>query len=194
MGLLILIAGLALFLGVHTLTTLRGPRARVIARLGDGGYKLVYSLVSVAGIALIAWGYSKYRQDGWINIWYPPQSLRHLVLGLMLPVVILVVASYLRGNIYRIVKNPMLAGVKLWALLHMLINGDLGSIILFGSILAWAVYDRISLKHRTDAGAPPIPVGGWGNDVIAVAVGVVVYVAIVFAFHPLIIGVPIVGV
>lgn len=194
MGLLILIAGLALLLGVHTLTTLRGPRARVIARLGDGGYKLVYSLVSVAGIALIAWGYSKYRQDGWINIWYPPQSLRHLVLGLMLPAVILVVASYLRGNIYRIVKNPMLAGVKLWALLHMLINGDLGSIILFGSILAWAVYDRISLKHRTDAGAPPIPVGGWGNDVIAVAVGVVVYVAIVFAFHPLIIGVPIVGV
>ncbi len=76
----------------------------------------------------------------------------------------------------------MLTGVNLWALLHLLANGDLGSIILFGSVLAWAVYDRISLKRRADPGAPPIPVGGVGNDVIAVAVGVVVYVALAFAF------------
>ena len=94
MGLLILIAGLALFLGVHTLTTLRGPRAKVIARLGEGGYKILYTLVSFAGLALIAWGFSVYRATGWINVWYPPVALRHLVLALMLPAVILVVASW----------------------------------------------------------------------------------------------------
>jgi uncharacterized membrane protein len=87
----------------------------------------------------------------------------------------------------------MLAGVKLWALGHLLANGDLGGMILFGSFLAWGVYDRISLKHRTDPGAPPIPVGGVTNDLIAVVVGFIAYLALAFAFHPLVIGVPVVG-
>jgi len=104
-----------------------------------------------------------------------------------------VAASYVRGRIYTAVKHPMLTGVKLWAAAHLLANGDLGSIILFGSFLAWAVYDRISLKHRADPGAPPIPVGGTGNDLIAVAVGIVAYLALAFAFHPVVIGVPVVG-
>ena len=102
----------------------------------------------------------------------------------MLPAVIMVVASYIRGRIYTTLKHPMLTGIKLWAAAHLLANGDLGSIILFGSFLGWAVFDRISLKHRTDAGAPPIPVGGPGNDLIAVAVGLVAYLALAFAFHP----------
>ena len=194
MGLLTMILGLVLFLGIHTLTTMREARARVIARLGDGGYKILYALVSVAGLALIVWGFSQDRHHEWINVWYPPKAMRHIALGLMLPAVILVVASYIRGRIFTTLKHPMLTGVKLWAVLHLLSNGDLGSIILFGSILAWAVYDRISLKRRADPGSPPIPVGGVTNDLIAVGVGVVVYVALVFAFHPLIIGVPIVGV
>jgi len=194
MGLLILIVGLALFLGVHTLTTLRGPRASVIARVGEGSYKLLYMLVSLAGLSLIAYGFSVYRATGWINVWYPPVAMRHIALALMLPAVIFVVASYIRGRIYTTLKHPMLAGVKLWALLHLLANGDLGSIILFGSVLAWAVYDRISLKRREDPGAPPIPVGGVGNDLIAVAVGGVVYMALAFVFHPLVIGVPVIGV
>ena len=194
MGLLIMIAGLVLFLGIHTLTTMREARARVIARLGEGGYKILYALVSVAGLALIAWGFSQYRQYEWINVWYPPIWMRHIALGLMLPAVILVVASYIRGRIFMTLKHPMLTGVKLWAVLHLMANGDLGSIILFGSILAWAVYDRISLKRRADAGAPPIPVGGVTNDLIAVGVGIVAYLALLFVFHPLVIGVPIVGV
>ena len=194
MGLLVMIVGLVLFFGIHTVTTMRNDRARLIARLGDSGYKAVYALISVVGITLIAWGFSMYRHDGWINVWYPPVAMRHIALTLMLPAVILIAASYLRGNIYKFVKTPMLAGVKLWAVLHLLANGDLGSIVLFGSVLAWVVYDRLSLKHRSDDGAPPIPVGGLGNDLIAVAVGIVVYVALVFAFHPLVIGVPIVGV
>jgi len=194
MGFALLILGLALFLGVHVVTTRRALRASLIARLGEGGYKILYTVIALVGLALVVKGYSVYRATEWIDIWYPPKGMRHLVLALMLPAVILVVAAYIRGRIYTRLKHPMLAGVKLWAVAHLLANGDLGSIILFGSVLAWAVYDRISLKHRADAGGPPIPVGGVGNDLIAIGVGVVAYLALAFSFHPLVIGVPVVGV
>ena len=193
MGLGLLILGLVLFLSVHTLTTQRDARAALIGKLGDGGYKGLYSLASFAGLALIVWGYSVYRATGWIDVWYPPVAMRHITLLLMLPAVIFVVASYIRGRIYTTLKHPMLAGIKLWALAHLLANGDLGSIILFGSFLAWAVYDRISLKHRSDPGAPPIPVGGFRNDVIAVVLGAVVYLGLALVFHPFVIGVPVMG-
>jgi uncharacterized membrane protein len=192
-GLLVMILGLVLFFGVHTLTTQRDLRGRFIDGMGEGGYKIAYSLFSAVGLALIIWGFARYRATGWIDVWYPPTFLKHITIALMLPAVILVVASYIRGRIYTTLKHPMLAGIKLWAAAHLLANGDLGSIILFGSFLAWAVFDRISLKHRADAGGPPIPVGGAGNDAIAVAVGVIAYVALAFAFHPVVIGVPIVG-
>ena len=188
-----MILGLVLFLGVHTLTTQRQWRARVIGRMGEGGYKIGYALASAAGLALIVWGFAQYRATGWINVWTPPTAMRHIAVALMLPAVIMVVASYIRGRIYTTLKHPMLTGIKLWAAAHLLANGDLGSIILFGSFLAWAVFDRISLKRRTDAGAPPIPVGGPGNDLIAVAVGLVAYLALAFAFHPVVIKVAVVG-
>ncbi|MEA2890686.1 MAG: hypothetical protein QOI05_1479 [Bradyrhizobium sp.] len=194
MGLLVMILGLVLFLGVHTLTTQRELRGQIIASTGEGGYKIGYALVSAAGLALIVWGFAHYRATGMWEIWNPPRAFKHIALALMLPAVILVVASYIRGRIYTTLKHPMLAGVKLWAAAHLLANGDLGSIILFGSFLGWAVFDRISLKHRGDAGAPPIPVGGPANDLIAIAVGVVAYLALAFAFHPVVIGVPVVGV
>ena len=193
MGLLVMIIGLVLFLGVHTLTTQRGLRAQFIASMGEGGYKIGYAVASFAGLALIVWGFAHYRADGMIPVWTPPTALRHLNIALMLPAVILVVSSYIRGRIYTALKHPMLAGVKLWAFGHLLANGDLGGIILFGSFLAWAVFDRISLKRRSDAGAPPIPVGGVTNDVIAVVVGIVAYLALAFAFHPVVIGVPVIG-
>ena len=194
MGLLGMILGLALFLGIHALTTQRELRARLIASAGEGGYKIGYSLVSALGLVLIVWGFAHYRATGMWEVWTPPTALKHLAVALMLPAVILVVASYIRGRIYTRLKHPMLTGVKLWAAAHLLANGDLGSIILFGSFLGWAVFDRISLKHRADSGAPPIPVGGPGNDLIAVAVGFVAYLALAFAFHPVIIGVPVFGV
>src|SRR6202012_1299464 len=112
---------------------------------------------------------------------------------LMLFAVILVVAAYIRGHIYTRLKHPMLAGVKLWAFGHLLANGDLGGIILFGSGLAWAAYDGVSLKRRADAGGPPIPVGGIGNDAIAVVVGIIAYMALAFAFHPVVLGIPVMG-
>ena len=193
MGLLVMILGLILFFGVHVLTTRRELRARFIASMGEGGYKIFYALVSLAGLALIAWGFAEYRATGWIDVWNPPKAFKHITVGLMLPAVIMVVASYIRGRIYTTLKHPLLTGVKLWAAAHLLANGDLGSIILFGSFLAWAVFDRISLKRRPDAGAPPIPIGGAGNDLIAIAVGTVAYLALAFAFHPVVIGVPVVG-
>ena len=193
MGLPVMILGLVLFLGVHLLTTQRDLRARFVASLGEGGYKLGYALASFAGLALVVWGFSEYRAAGQIQIWNPPAAFKHITEALMLPAVILAVAAYIRGRIYATLKHPLLAAVKLWAAAHLLANGDLGSIILFGSFLAWAVFDRISLKRRADAGGPPIPVGGPGNDAIAVAVGIVAYLALGFVFHPVVIGVSVFG-
>jgi uncharacterized membrane protein len=192
-GLLVMILGLVLFVGIHLLTTQRDLRARFVTSLGEGGYKGFYSLVSLAGLALIVWGFASYRAAGMTYIWHPPAAFKHITEALMLPAVILVAASYIRGRIYAVLKHPMLAGVKLWAAAHLIANGDLGSIILFGSFLGWAVFDRISLKGRTDVGAPPIPVGGVGNDLIAVVVGIVAYLALGFVFHPVVIGVPVFG-
>src|SRR3954467_10559923 len=193
MGLLVMILGLILFFGVHTLTTQRELRARAIGSMGEGGYKIGYALASVAGLALVTWGFANYRATGWIDIWNPPTAFKHITVALMLPAIIMVVASYIRGRIYMTLKHPMLTGIKLWAAAHLLANGDLGSTILFGSFLAWAVFDRISLKRRPDAGGPPIPVGGVTNDLIAVAVGIIAYLALGFAFHPVVIGVPAFG-
>eukprot|EP01035_Chromulina_nebulosa_P003945 gene3946-5389_t len=192
-GLSVMILGLVLFLGIHVVSTRRALRTQLIARFGEPAYKLGYALAAVAGLALIVWGFAHYRATGWIDVWTPPKAMKHIAVGLMLPAVIMVAAAYLRGRIYSTLKHPMLAGTKLWALAHLLANGDLGSIILFGSFLGWAVFDRISLKRRGDAGGPPIPVGGPLNDVLAVAVGIVAYLALGFAFHPAVIGVPVFG-
>src|SRR6202790_5442401 len=104
---------LVMILGVNTLTTQRQVRARVIASAGEGTYKIGYALASVAGLALIVWGFAHYRATGWIDVWYPPRALKHVTVALMLPAVILVVAAYIRGRIYTAVKHPMLTGVKL---------------------------------------------------------------------------------
>src|SRR5260221_11889479 len=172
MGLLVMILGLVLFLGVHTLTTQRELRARLIASAGEGGYKIGYALVSVAGLVLIVWAFAHYRAAGMWEVWTPPTAFKHIAVALMLPAVILVVAAYIRGRIYTTLKHPMLAGVKLWAAAHLLANGDLGSIILFGSFLGWAVFDRISLKRRADAGGPPPPPAGAPPHPLARVAGV----------------------
>lgn len=193
MGLATLIVGLIVFFIPHVLVTRRDSRARLIERFGEGPYKIAFSVISAIGILLIAYGFARYRVTEWVNVWYPPIFARHLALQLNWLAVICIVAAYIPGNIKRVLKHPMLVGIKLWAVAHLIANGDLGSIILFGSILAWAVFDRITLKRRADAGAPRIPQGGWPSDVIAVIVGSVIYAALVFLFHPIIIGVPVIS-
>ena len=185
----VLIAGLVVFLGIHILTTLREPRAALIGRLGEGPYKGLYSLASAVGLVLIVWGFARYRSGGYVPVWDPPAWLHPVALVLMWLSFVALAAAYTpAGKIKGLLRHPMLAGVKAWALAHLLVNGDLGSILLFASLLAFAVYDRISVKRRGDMGAPSSDV--TAGDAIAVGVGTVAYAAM-FWLHPLLIGVPV---
>ncbi len=188
----LLILGLIVFLGTHVFTMARGPRARLIERIGEGPYKGLYSLVTLAGLILIVVGYGQYRAHGWIDVWQPPTWTRHLALVLVWVAFVMVAAAYFPGRIKGALKHPMLAGVKVWALAHLLANGDLGSILLFGSILAWAVAARISVKRRDvvrdHAGPAAAPAGGR-NDVLAVVVGTAAFFVFAIWLHPWLIGV-----
>ncbi|MFN3657913.1 MAG: NnrU family protein [Pseudolabrys sp.] len=192
MGLGVLIVGLAVFHANHLFVTFRGARASAIERLGMNGYRVVFSLVSLLGLVLIVSGYSEYRAQEWIDLWSPPAFMRHVTVGLMLISVILTVAVFIPSRIKARTQHPMLASVKIWAFAHLLSNGDLGSVLVFGTFLAWAVYARIAAKRRTDFVAPVAP-AGWGNDAIVVALGVVLYLALGYVFHPAVIGVPVFG-
>jgi uncharacterized membrane protein len=185
----LMISGLVLFLGAHTLTTLRDSRAVLRGRLGEGPYKGLYSLVSALGLILIVWGFGLYRAAGYSPVWDPPGWLHPIALMLLWISFVALAAAYSPpGKIKGVLRHPMLVGVKAWALAHLLVNGDLGSLILFGAFLAWAVYDRIAVKRRGDAGAPPS--GFASGDAIALAVGSTAYVAM-FWLHPWLIGGPV---
>jgi uncharacterized membrane protein len=192
MGLGVLILGLVVFLGDHIFVTRRDARAAAIARLGIKTYRAIFALAAIVGLALIVWGYGQYRAHELIQVWSPPAFMRHITVGLMLLAVILFTAAFIPSHIKAKAKHPMLAGVKTWALAHLLSNGDLGSILLFGSFLAWGVYARGAAKRRGDVGTTVAP-AGWTNDIIALLVGIVIYLALGFAFHPIFIGVPVFG-
>jgi uncharacterized membrane protein len=193
MGLVLLVIGLILFLGAHVFVTLRPQRAAVVKAIGDWPYKALMSVVSLAGLYFIFRGFGAYRDAGLIPVWSPPSFMRHVTELLMWPACVFLAAAYLPGDIKRVVKHPMLVAVKTWAFAHLLTNGDLGGIILFGAVLAWAVYDRITLKHRTDPGGPPIPSGGRRNDIAAIIVGTILYLALGTVFHSLVVGVIVFG-
>jgi uncharacterized membrane protein len=184
----LLILGLVLFIGTHVFVTLRGARVVLIQAIGEWPNKGAVTVLSIVGVVLIGFGFGEYRRTGWVDVWYPPHWSYYVTQLLMWPASIFVVAAYIRGNIWRTLKHPMLVGIKTWAAAHLFSNGDLGSIVLFGSFLLWAVYDRVSLKHRPDAGAPPIPAGGRRNDIIAIVVGTVLYLLLGLVFHPLVVG------
>jgi uncharacterized membrane protein len=184
----LLILGLALFLGIHTFTTMRGARAAVIGRLGEGGYKGLYSLLAAVGLVLIVIGFGRYRSSGYIQVWDPPRSFFHPIsLFLLWFAFVSLTAAYApTGRIKSLLRHPMLVGIKAWALSHLLVNGDLGSMLLFGGLLAWAVYDRIAVKRRGDPGAPA---AGWSlNDLLVVLIGTGAYIAM-FWLHDSLIGV-----
>lgn len=188
---LLLVIGLALFLGAHLFTRARDQRARAIGRLGEGGYKAAYSVVSLLGLVLIVIGW---RSAPYVEIWSPPVWTRHLNYLLMWPAFVLLIAAYLPGHILARAKHPMLAALKLWATAHLLANGDLASIVLFGSLLAYGVYARIALKRaERREGAPHRP-ASWQNDVVAVVVGTMLYGLFGAFLHPLIIGKPAFGI
>ncbi len=143
---------------------MRAPRAAVIARIGEWPYKGVMALVSLIGLILIGYGFGQYRATGWIDVWSPPAWTYYVTQLLMWPASIFVVAAYAAATSGATLKHPMLVGVKTWAVAHLISNGDLGSIVLFGSFLAWAVYDRITLKRRSRSRRAAIPVRWPRND------------------------------
>jgi uncharacterized membrane protein len=192
MGLAILILGLAIFLLSHVFVSMRGARGQAIARFGLNGYRALFSVVSTGGLVLIVWGYGLYRAHEWIDVWSPPAFMRHITVLLMLFAVIFMTAVFIPSHIKARLKYPMLASVKTWALAHLLSNGDLGSILLFGSFLAWGVFARIAAKRRMDDTVAAAP-SGWTNDALVVVIGIIVYLALGFVFHPVFIGVPVFG-
>jgi uncharacterized membrane protein len=186
---LILVLGLALFLGSHAFTMARGPRASLVARLGAGGFKGLYTALSLLGFALIIYGFGLYRASGWIDVWSPPVWTRHLALLLTLPIFVLLAASNSGGRIHAAVKHPMLLAVKIWAAAHLLANGDLGSMLLFGGFLAWAVMARISLKRREGVTVPTATGGFIQRDWIALGAGLALWFVFAKWLHPWLIGV-----
>jgi len=184
----ILILGIVVFLGAHTFTTMREARGRAVAAMGEGPYKIAYSVVSLVGFALIVWGFHRYREGGLIPLWYPPIWTRHLTISLMwFAFVALACMNPAPGRIRGWLRHPMLVAIKIWALAHLLANGDLGGMVLFGSFLAWAVFDRIAVKRRGDMGAPRLA-RFTRADAVDLGVGTVAYVAMI-ALHPVLIGV-----
>lgn len=184
----LLIVGLILFFGAHSLAIVAPAwRQRMIDGGGEGRIKGLVSVISLAGFVLLVWGYGAARPVTPV-LYTPPMGLKHFSLLLMLPVFPLLVSTYLPGRIKAAVKHPMLTAVKTWSLAHLLSNGTLADVLLFGSFLAWAVVDRISIKRR---GGKPAPAAGTiVNDVIAVVVGLGLYVAFIFGLHQWLFGVP----
>lgn len=183
-----LILGLVLFLGVHSVSIIAPSwRDAMAARLGAGVWKGLYSVVALAGFLLMWSGYSLARLDP-VILYVPPAGLRHVAGLLMLPVFPLLLATYLPGRLQGLAKHPMLVALKLWALAHLLANGMLADVLLFGSLLAWAVADRISLKRRAPRAHPALPRLSF-NDAIAVVGGLALYGLFVGGWHLRLFGV-----
>lgn len=177
-----LILGLVLFLGVHSLRMLAGDwREAQIARLGENTWKGIYALISAIGLGLIVWGYSLARLDSPV-LWPTPPWTRHLAALLTLPAFILLVAAYVPGNhIKAAIGHPMVAGVKLWALAHLLANGNLADATLFGPFLIWAVANFAVSRRRDRLAGRGYPARGWSRDAVVAVVGAAAWA--LFALH-----------
>ncbi|NQY15075.1 MAG: NnrU family protein [Henriciella sp.] len=182
--------GLAIFFGAHFYSALRSraPEKDIKTRLGYGPYMGLYSLVSLVGLGLIIYGFDASRGAG--LLYSPPTWMAHLNLVLMIPAMILLIASQIpTGRLKKMSKHPMLLAVKIWAVGHLLANGELNSVILFGSFLAFAVFDRIMVKKRGDIGPGPDAVTNSTMDVIAVIGGLAIWAILLFWLHPILFGV-----
>ena len=183
----LLILGLIVFIGIHLIPTVPALRNRLAAQVGEGTYKGLFSLASVASLVLLVYGFS---QRDFVPVWTPPTGMKHLVMTLMLPAFILMVAAYVPSRIRTYVRHPFLLAVKLWAFAHLLANGDLAGILLFGSFLAYAVYDLISVKRRGALGPIGDKAGNLSGDIAAVIAGVAIYAVTLVYAHEWLIGIP----
>jgi len=185
-----LVLGLILFLGIHSIRIVAdGLRTRTIARIGLNPWKGIYSMVSLAGFALICYGYGLSRGEPGM-LWVPPRQTNHVNALLMLIAFILVAAAYVPGNrIKARVGHPMVLGVKVWAFAHLRSNGRAGDVLLFGAFLAWAVADYVASRRRDRAAGTVYVTLGASRDVIAVVAGTAGYLVFALWLHFWLIGV-----
>ena len=186
----LLILGLVLFLGVHSVRIVAdGWRTRMRERLGEGRWKGLYSLLSFAGLIFIVWGYGLARQDP-VLLWSPPVAMRHAASLLTLAAFILLVAAYVPRNTFKArLHHPMVLSVKVWALAHLLSNGNLADVLLFGGFLLWAVLDFRAARLRDRAQGTAHPSGTLAGTAMTVVLGLVAWAVFAFWGHALLIGV-----
>ncbi|MDH3712934.1 MAG: NnrU family protein [Gammaproteobacteria bacterium] len=184
----VLILGLAIFFGVHSLSIVnRDFRDRMLAKFGEMPWKGGYAVVSLIGFAFIVWGYGLARAEP-VLLYLPPLWLRYVAIVLLIPVFPLLIAAYLPSRIGIAARHPMLLATKIWALAHLLANGMLADVLLFGAFLAWAVADRISVKRRGPPAQATAPASN-ANDMFVVIAGVAIYFAFILWLHAWIFGV-----
>ncbi|MCB1888055.1 MAG: NnrU family protein [Rhodocyclaceae bacterium] len=185
----LLLVGILLFFSAHSVRIVADPwRTRQIARIGAMPWKGAYALISLAGLALMIWGYGETRAAA--ELWSPPVWARHIAVLLTLPAFVLIVAAYLPGSHFRAsLGHPMLAGVKLWALAHLLANGRPGDLVLFGTFLLWAIVAFVAARRRDRLAAAPRPEGSFKGDTLALVVGLVAWALFAALGHARLIGV-----
>ncbi|MDN3616465.1 NnrU family protein [Vibrio gallaecicus] len=186
----IFITGLMLFLGVHSISIINEDfRTRMVEKYKIG-WKLIYSIISLVGIVFIAKGYASLRLEP-VLLYTLPYWVRHLTYLLMLPVMVLFVVPYLPGKIKQVTKHPQLIAVKLWAFSHLLVNGMMADVILFGSFLIWAIIARVSFNKRETRPLPSLKPSKM-NDIIAIILGIALTITFVLYLHSKLIGMPLV--
>jgi len=185
----VLALGLVLMLGVHVFTSLRGPRRRVVERIGADPYRGLHSLVAILGLVLIVWGFIRYRADAWDPVWAPPEHARDVTGTLMWFALVSLACVFNKapGKLRGWLRHPLLASVTLWSLAHLVSNGDAGGMLLFGAFFVWSIYARIALELRSDPGAAPSS-AFTRADAINLAVGTVLWAALA-VLHPIFAGV-----
>jgi uncharacterized membrane protein len=186
----VLILGLVLFLGVHSVRIYAdGWRSAQITRLGEGAWKGIYSVLSIVGFSLVVWGYGLARQQP-VPLWTPQLWARHLASLLTLVAFVLLAAAYVpRNGIKSRVHHPMVLGVKVWALAHLLANHTLADVLLFGSFLVWAVLDFRAARARDRSGQVSYAPGTLAGTLITVAGGVVAWAVFAMWLHAMLFGV-----
>lgn len=190
---MVMLLGLLLFLGTHSVRIVaEGWRQTQIERFGKARWKLAYSLVAALGLALTIYGYGLTREEP-LTVWFPPMWTQHLVALLMIPAFIFLVATYTPSHMRSVLRHPMMLSVMLWACGHLLVNGSLGDILLFGAFLGWSIVAFRAARAREEREGMTTARARFSGDVIAVLLGLTLYFAFAFYLHAWLIGVPALG-